>query len=323
MELLRRHHHPGNARNLSGDSRCLCRSRSTSHVAMLRGDDRPASARASGAGLRAESLAVHIQAVLQGAFIMAKARQDREGRASTASITCIAMSNCCSAVRPVVARQQNHNAEGAAMHRIVSQEQWIAERKRLMAGGKGIHAPARRAGRKTPRPALGQGRQGLRVRFAARPRDVRGSVPRPLAALRCNMSCRDPGQPLQCVGCALGIDHSRACCRISKITTSPAWPCARDACRSSTALRERMGWRMPFYSSFGSDFNYDFGVSFKPEDMAAGPRRSTTTDTAIRASKTFRATTCSSGRSRRKSSTRIRTTHAVARTSSASTASSK
>ena len=31
-----------------------------------------------------------------------------------------------------------------------------------------------------------------------------------------------------------------------------------------------MGWRIPFYSSFGSDFNYDFGVSFKPEDMEAG-----------------------------------------------------
>jgi TetR/AcrR family transcriptional repressor of nem operon len=28
------------------------------------------------AGLRAESLAVHIQAVVQGAFVMAKARQD-------------------------------------------------------------------------------------------------------------------------------------------------------------------------------------------------------------------------------------------------------
>ena len=31
-----------------------------------------------------------------------------------------------------------------------------------------------------------------------------------------------------------------------------------------------MGWRTPFYSSYGSDFNYDFGVSFKPEDLKTG-----------------------------------------------------
>ena len=28
------------------------------------------------------------------------------------------------------------------------------------------------------------------------------------------------------------------------------------------AYRERMGWSFPWYSSFGSDFNYDYGVSF-------------------------------------------------------------
>jgi predicted dithiol-disulfide oxidoreductase (DUF899 family) len=31
-----------------------------------------------------------------------------------------------------------------------------------------------------------------------------------------------------------------------------------------------MGWRFPWVSSHGSDFNYDFHVSFKPEEMAAG-----------------------------------------------------
>ena len=30
------------------------------------------------------------------------------------------------------------------------------------------------------------------------------------------------------------------------------------------AYRERMGWSFPWYSSFGSEFNYDFGVSFPP-----------------------------------------------------------
>jgi len=29
-----------------------------------------------------------------------------------------------------------------------------------------------------------------------------------------------------------------------------------------------MGWRFPWVSSFASDFNYDFGVSFTPEQLA-------------------------------------------------------
>lgn len=36
------------------------------------------------------------------------------------------------------------------------------------------------------------------------------------------------------------------------------------------AYRERMGWSFPWYSSSGSDFNFDFGVSFTSEQQAAG-----------------------------------------------------
>jgi predicted dithiol-disulfide oxidoreductase (DUF899 family) len=35
-------------------------------------------------------------------------------------------------------------------------------------------------------------------------------------------------------------------------------------------FRRRMGWRFPWVSSHGSDFNYDFGVSFTPEQVAKG-----------------------------------------------------
>ena len=34
--------------------------------------------------------------------------------------------------------------------------------------------------------------------------------------------------------------------------------------------RKRMGWTFPWYSASGSDFNYDLGVSFTPEDLAGG-----------------------------------------------------
>lgn len=36
------------------------------------------------------------------------------------------------------------------------------------------------------------------------------------------------------------------------------------------AYRERMGWEFKWVSSFGGDFNYDFNVSFSPEEMEKG-----------------------------------------------------
>ena len=35
-------------------------------------------------------------------------------------------------------------------------------------------------------------------------------------------------------------------------------------------FKQRMGWRFPWYSSFGSDFNFDYHVSFTPEEQARG-----------------------------------------------------
>ncbi len=36
------------------------------------------------------------------------------------------------------------------------------------------------------------------------------------------------------------------------------------------AFAGRVGWRFPWYSSYGSDFNYDFRVSFTDEQIATG-----------------------------------------------------
>jgi len=36
------------------------------------------------------------------------------------------------------------------------------------------------------------------------------------------------------------------------------------------AYKKRMGWSLPWYSSAGSDFNFDYHVSFTPGDLASG-----------------------------------------------------
>ncbi len=36
------------------------------------------------------------------------------------------------------------------------------------------------------------------------------------------------------------------------------------------AFKKRMGWKFPWVSSFGNDFNYDYNVSFKKEEIESG-----------------------------------------------------
>jgi predicted dithiol-disulfide oxidoreductase (DUF899 family) len=43
------------------------------------------------------------------------------------------------------------------------------------------------------------------------------------------------------------------------------------------AYEKRMGWTFPWYSASGGDFNYDFHVSFTPEQQAAGAEYNFTT----------------------------------------------
>ena len=37
------------------------------------------------------------------------------------------------------------------------------------------------------------------------------------------------------------------------------------------SYKQRMGWSFPWASSYGGDFNYDFGVSFTDEELRRGP----------------------------------------------------
>ena len=45
---------------------------------------------------------------------------------------------------------------------------------------------------------------------------------------------------------------------------------ARAPLAKIEAYKKRMGWSFPWVSSYGSDFNYDFHVSFTPEQIADG-----------------------------------------------------
>jgi predicted dithiol-disulfide oxidoreductase (DUF899 family) len=82
-----------------------------------------------------------------------------------------------------------------------------------------------------------------------------------------------PGQQQQCVGCSLAVDHVAGILEHLQNHDVSYVAVARAPIEEIEVVRERMGWRFPFVSSYGSDFNYDFDVSFTPEQIAAGRAR--------------------------------------------------
>jgi predicted dithiol-disulfide oxidoreductase (DUF899 family) len=79
-----------------------------------------------------------------------------------------------------------------------------------------------------------------------------------------------PGAQHQCVGCSLEVDHVEGFLAHLENHDVSYTVVARAPIEEIEAVRKRMGWRFLWVSSNRSDFNYDFGVSFRPEDVAAG-----------------------------------------------------
>ena len=79
-----------------------------------------------------------------------------------------------------------------------------------------------------------------------------------------------PGATHQCVGCSLEVDHYDGLLPHLENNDVSYVVVARAPIDEIEAVRRRMGWRFPWVSSHGSDFNYDFHVSFRREEMAAG-----------------------------------------------------
>ena len=64
-----------------------------------------------------------------------------------------------------------------------------------------------------------------------------------------------------CDGCSFLVDSIPHLAHLHAANTSLV-VVARAPLAKTEPFRERMGWDVPWYSSFGSDFNEDFGVTF-------------------------------------------------------------
>lgn len=154
-------------------------------------------------------------------------------------------------------------------HRIVSKDEWVAARLALLADEKAFtHA----------RDALVAKRQALPWERVDKTYTFETpSGPRTLADLFDGRSqlivyhfMLGPDWAEGCPGCSFVSDHIDGTLPhllhhdVSYVAVSRA-PLAKIE-----AFKERMGWRFPWVSSQGSDFNFDYHVSFSEADKTRG-----------------------------------------------------
>ena len=149
---------------------------------------------------------------------------------------------------------------------IVSQDEWLAARKQLLAMEKeftrqrdALNAERRRL----PMVEIGKpyvfegsdGEVGLLDLFEGR------------GQLLIYHFMFDPAWDEGCPSCSFLIDNVGHLAHLHARDTTLALV-SRAPLATIEPYRQRMGWAVPWYSSFGSDFNYDFNVTI---DQAVAP----------------------------------------------------
>jgi len=79
-----------------------------------------------------------------------------------------------------------------------------------------------------------------------------------------------PGWKEGCVGCSFHSDHIDGTLPHLAQRDVTLLAVSRAPFAEIEAFKRRMGWRFKWVSSYGSDFNYDFHVSFTQDDLAKG-----------------------------------------------------
>ncbi len=79
-----------------------------------------------------------------------------------------------------------------------------------------------------------------------------------------------PGWEEGCVGCSHLADHFDGARRHFEQADVSFVAVSRGTLPELEAFRKRMGWTFHWVSSYGADFNADYGVSFTPGQVATG-----------------------------------------------------
>ena len=79
-----------------------------------------------------------------------------------------------------------------------------------------------------------------------------------------------PGWQESCPSCSYVADHfDSSLLHLANRDTTLA-VVSRAPLAEIEAFKKRMGWKFQWVSSYASDFNFDYHVSFPPEEMSGG-----------------------------------------------------
>jgi predicted dithiol-disulfide oxidoreductase (DUF899 family) len=154
-------------------------------------------------------------------------------------------------------------------HAVVSRDQWLAERKTLLAQEKELTrlrdqlAEERRAlpwvrVEKNYVFDTPEGKRSLADLFEGR------------SQLMVQHFMLGPGWEQGCRSCSYMADHTDGMKVHLENRDVSFVAISRATLPEIERFRRRMGWKFKWVSSNASDFNYDFRVSFKPEEQATG-----------------------------------------------------
>jgi predicted dithiol-disulfide oxidoreductase (DUF899 family) len=155
------------------------------------------------------------------------------------------------------------------VHKVVSRKEWLTARKALLAKERELtHLRDRISAERRALPWVKveeqyvfdapEGRLSLPDLFDGRSQ---------LAVYHFMLA---PGSDHICDGCAFLADHVDGARQHFEQADLSFVAVSRAPLAQIEAVKRRMGWRFRWVSSFGSDFNYDYGVSFTDEQVAKG-----------------------------------------------------
>jgi len=154
-------------------------------------------------------------------------------------------------------------------HPILSREEWVKARKELLEKEKEftrLRDQLNAESRELPWVSVEKtyvfdgpnGKETLSDLFAGR------------SQLIVNHFMLGPGWKEGCVGCSFGADHNDGIIVHLEHHDATFVAVSRAPRPEIEAFKKRMGWRFKWVSSFGSDFNYDYHVSFTPDEIRKG-----------------------------------------------------
>ena len=158
---------------------------------------------------------------------------------------------------------------GVKEHKVVSQKEWLAARKRLLVKEKKfskLRDQMNQQRRDLPWVKVEkeyvfdtpQGKRTLADLFGGR------------SQLIVYHFMFGPGWKEGCAHCSFWADHYDSVHHHLGQRDTTLAVVSRAPLKEIAPFKKRMGWRFNWASSNGSDFNYDFNVSFTPEELKSG-----------------------------------------------------